>query len=167
MVFVGPYEHHSNELPWRETYADVVDVGADRDGHLDLADLATQLVRYADRPLRIGSFCAASKVTGILSDTDAIAALLHTHGALAAGAAPVSGQPARRGARQPYPEGLAQGRPGPCTPLTGPSTPSDPTATPTHRSQVTDLDGSARRPGRYRGAGPHRAVHRVSVVASA
>ncbi|MFI7547421.1 aminotransferase class V-fold PLP-dependent enzyme [Actinoplanes sp. NPDC049599] len=82
VVFVGPYEHHSNELPWRETYAEVVEIGADPDGHLDLADLATQLERYADRPLRIGSFSAASNVTGILTDTDPIAALLHTHGAL-------------------------------------------------------------------------------------
>ena len=38
--------------------------------------------RYADRPLRIGSFSAASNVTGILSDADVIAALLHARGAL-------------------------------------------------------------------------------------
>jgi selenocysteine lyase/cysteine desulfurase len=82
VVFVGPYEHHSNELPWRETIADVVVIGADTDGHIDLADLAAQLDCYANRPLRIGSFSAASNVTGILSDTDAIAALLHAHGAL-------------------------------------------------------------------------------------
>jgi selenocysteine lyase/cysteine desulfurase len=82
VVFVGPYEHHSNELPWRETIADVVVIGADADGHIDLADLSAQLARYASRPLRIGSFSAASNVTGILSDTDAIAALLHAHGAL-------------------------------------------------------------------------------------
>ncbi|MFY1585230.1 aminotransferase class V-fold PLP-dependent enzyme [Micromonospora sp. WMMD734] len=82
VVFVGPYEHHSNELPWRETYADVVVIGADADGHIDRAELAERLARYADRPLRIGSFSAASNVTGILSDTDAIAALLHAHGAL-------------------------------------------------------------------------------------
>ena len=25
VVFIGPYEHHSNELPWRESIADVVD----------------------------------------------------------------------------------------------------------------------------------------------
>jgi hypothetical protein len=55
VVFVGPYEHHPNELSWRETIADVV-IGADADGHIDLADLAGQLDRYADRPLRIGSF---------------------------------------------------------------------------------------------------------------
>ncbi|MEV0941969.1 aminotransferase class V-fold PLP-dependent enzyme [Micromonospora wenchangensis] len=82
VVFVGPYEHHSNELPWRETYADVVVIGADADGHIDRAELAERLVRYADRPLRVGSFSAASNVTGILSDTDAIASLLHAHGAL-------------------------------------------------------------------------------------
>jgi selenocysteine lyase/cysteine desulfurase len=82
VVFVGPYEHHSNELPWRESIADVVVIGADADGHIDLADLAAQLDRYASRPLRIGSFSAASNVTGILSDTDAIAALLHSRGAL-------------------------------------------------------------------------------------
>ena len=35
-----------------------------------------------ERPLLIGSFSAASNVTGILTDTDAIAALLHAHGAL-------------------------------------------------------------------------------------
>ena len=82
VVFVGPYEHHSNELPWRETIAEVVVIGEDADGHIDLADLQRQLARYAKRPLLIGSFSAASNVTGILTDADAIAALLHAHGAL-------------------------------------------------------------------------------------
>lgn len=82
VVFVGPYEHHSNELPWRESIADVVVIPTDSDGHIDQAVLAEQLARHADRPLRIGSFSAASNVTGILSDADAIAKLLHAHGAL-------------------------------------------------------------------------------------
>jgi len=82
VVFIGPYEHHSNELPWRESVADVVVIGEDADGHIDLADLDRQLDRYADRPLRAGSFSAASNVTGILTDTSAVAALLHAHGAL-------------------------------------------------------------------------------------
>jgi selenocysteine lyase/cysteine desulfurase len=82
VVFVGPFEHHSNELPWRESIADVVVIAEDADGHIDLAELERQLVTYADRPLRIGSFSAASNVTGILSDTDRIAALLHRYGAL-------------------------------------------------------------------------------------
>lgn len=82
VVFVGPYEHHSNELPWRESIADVVVIDEDSDGHIDLAHLSQELARHAGRPLRIGSFSAASNVTGVLTDTDRIASLLHEHGAL-------------------------------------------------------------------------------------
>jgi len=82
VVFIGPYEHHSNELPWRESIADVVTIGEDQDGRIDLASLEHSLEAYADRPLRIGAFSAASNVTGILSDTRAISVLLHRHGAL-------------------------------------------------------------------------------------
>ena len=82
VVFIGPFEHHSNELPWRESIAELVVIGEDRDGHIDTARLEAELVRYADRPLRIGSFSAASNVTGIVSDTHAISDLLHSHGAL-------------------------------------------------------------------------------------
>jgi selenocysteine lyase/cysteine desulfurase len=82
VVFIGPYEHHSNELPWRESIADVVPIPADADGHIDLDRLEAELVRHAERPLKIGSFSAASNVTGILSDTHGTAALLHRHGAL-------------------------------------------------------------------------------------
>jgi len=82
VVFIGPFEHHSNELPWRESIADLVTIHEDQDGHVDQAHLQAELERYADRPLRIGSFSAASNVTGILSDTRAISVLLHRHGAL-------------------------------------------------------------------------------------
>ncbi|MGI9528447.1 MAG: aminotransferase class V-fold PLP-dependent enzyme [Acidimicrobiia bacterium] len=82
VVFIGPFEHHSNELPWRESIADVVKIGEDRDGHIDQAQLERELVKFADRPLKIGSFSAASNVTGIISDTAGIAELLHDHGAL-------------------------------------------------------------------------------------
>ena len=83
VVFIGPYEHHSNELPWRESIADVVTIHEDADGHIDQTQLADELRMYADRPLKIGSFSAASNVTGILSDTHAVTRLLHEHGALA------------------------------------------------------------------------------------
>jgi selenocysteine lyase/cysteine desulfurase len=82
VVFLGPYEHHSNDLPWRESIADVVLIGEDANGHVDLDHLRLELDRYADRPLRIGSFSAASNVTGIRTDTTAVATLLHEHGAL-------------------------------------------------------------------------------------
>ena len=82
VVFIGPFEHHSNELPWRESIADVVRIEEDADGHIDLAQLEQALEEYRDRPLKIGSFSAASNVTGIITDTRAIARLLHKHGAL-------------------------------------------------------------------------------------
>lgn len=82
VVFVGPYEHHSNELPWRESIADVVTIPEDADGHVNLAILETQLKGFADREVKIGSFSAASNVTGIMTDTHAVASLLHQYGAL-------------------------------------------------------------------------------------
>ena len=83
VVFIGPFEHHSNELPWRESICDVVRIREDADGHIDIDHLTSELERNADRPLRIASFSAASNVTGIVSDTHRITQLLHEHGALA------------------------------------------------------------------------------------
>ena len=82
VVFVGPYEHHSNEVSWRMTMAEIVTLPEDAAGHIDIQSLERALVAYADRPLKIGSFSAASNVTGIVSDVVGITALLHRHGAL-------------------------------------------------------------------------------------
>jgi len=82
VVFIGPYEHHSNELPWRESLADVVTIDENADGQIDLVQLEEELQRYQDRPLKIGSFSAASNVTGIGSKTAETAILLHRYGAL-------------------------------------------------------------------------------------
>ena len=83
VVFIGPYEHHSNEIPWRESLADVVTIAEDRDGRIDLDLLEQALIEFSERRLKIGSFSAASNVTGIVSDTRAINRKLHEHGALA------------------------------------------------------------------------------------
>ena len=84
VIFVGPYEHHSNEVTWRETLAEVVEVPLCPRGGIDLEALRTLLKapEYRERP-KIGSFSAASNVTGHLSDTRALARLLHAQGALA------------------------------------------------------------------------------------
>ncbi len=83
VVFIGPFEHHSNELTWRESIADVVVIRESADGHVDLDHLTEELLRYADRPIKIGSFSAASNVTGIITDSRAVSKVLHEHGALA------------------------------------------------------------------------------------
>ena len=83
VVFVGPFEHHSNELLWRESIVEVIRVPEDDTGHIDERALEAGLAYHADRPLRIGSFSAASNVTGLISDVPGISALLHRYGALA------------------------------------------------------------------------------------
>lgn len=106
VVFVGAYEHHSNLLSWRESPADVVEIALTDDGLLDLDDLERVLTlpEYQDR-LRIGSFSAASNVTGIRSPVGTIAEMLHRHNALAifdyAAAAPYT-QINVRGSGQQY-----------------------------------------------------------------
>jgi len=82
VVFIGPFEHHSNELPWRESPAEVVTIGQDAAGRPDLDHLEHELRRHADRSLKIGSFSAASNVTGIITDVESTSRLLHDHGAL-------------------------------------------------------------------------------------
>jgi selenocysteine lyase/cysteine desulfurase len=83
VVLIGPYEHHSNELPWKETICDVVLIPENANGDICQESLRAKLQEYADRPLKIGSFSAASNVTGITSDADGVSDLLHEYGALA------------------------------------------------------------------------------------
>ncbi len=83
VVLVGPYEHHSNELPWLESNVEAVEVALGADGRIDLADLERKLAAHRGRALRIGTFSACSNVTGLITDVAAIARLLHAHGALA------------------------------------------------------------------------------------
>ena len=84
VVFIGPYEHHSNEVTWREGLSTVIKIQLDKDGAIDLSHLEEMLKKpaYQNR-LRIGSFSAASNVTGMISPVHAIARLLHRHNALA------------------------------------------------------------------------------------
>ncbi len=83
VVLIGPYEHHSNILPWRESKAEVIEIPEAPGGGPDMASLEAALVANADSDLLIGSFSAASNVTGIVTDPDPITRLLKQHGALA------------------------------------------------------------------------------------
>jgi len=84
VVFIGPYEHHSNDLMWRESFAEVVSIQLTPDGYIDLKDLEHQVsnVEYKNR-LKIGSFSAASNVTGLRSPVYEISRILHKHGCIA------------------------------------------------------------------------------------
>ncbi|MDP2061663.1 MAG: aminotransferase class V-fold PLP-dependent enzyme [Phaeovulum sp.] len=80
-VIVGPYEHHSNILPWRESGARVVEIAEAAEGGPDMAALDAALADA--KGLVIGTFSAASNVTGIVTDVVAVTKKLKAAGALA------------------------------------------------------------------------------------
>ncbi len=82
VVFIGPYEHHSNELPWRESIVELVTIPLCERGNLDMQFLENALQSCQDRNLLIGSFSAASNVTGIKTRVKEVTQLLHRYGAL-------------------------------------------------------------------------------------
>jgi selenocysteine lyase/cysteine desulfurase len=90
LIVLGPFEHHSNLLPWRELGGNtfVVETARlTRDGStVDMKDLERILIEHRknnpDCPFMIGSFSAASNVTGVIVDDIAITKLLHKYGAL-------------------------------------------------------------------------------------
>jgi selenocysteine lyase/cysteine desulfurase len=81
VVFIGPYEHHTNEIMWREAFAEVVVVGFGPDGNLDLDALERSLgdSSYRDRT-RFGSFSAGSNITGIRTRVHDVARICHRNG---------------------------------------------------------------------------------------
>lgn len=82
VVLCGPYEHHSNILPWRESGARIVEIDEGRNGGPSIGHLRDVLAQECDADLVIGTFSAASNVTGIVADVDAVTRVLKRHGAL-------------------------------------------------------------------------------------
>ncbi len=80
VVFLTHMEHHSNQTSWLETIADVVIIEPDPAGLVDPARLYPLLEQYRHRRLKIGSFTAASNVTGIRPDYHRMAAIMHEYG---------------------------------------------------------------------------------------
>ncbi len=82
VVFITHMEHHSNQVPWYETNADVVILPADENNLVDPKILSTEIKKYADRSLKIGSFTACSNVTGIITPYHELAKIMHQNGGL-------------------------------------------------------------------------------------
>ena len=83
VVFIGPYEHHSNELMWRESFVEVIVIKLDKSGMIDLKDIEEKLKSpaYKNRK-KIASFSACSNVTGILTKVYDIAKICHENNTL-------------------------------------------------------------------------------------
>ena len=92
VVFITHMEHHSNQTSWYLTDCDVVIVPPSQDLLISLENLKIELEKYKDRKLKIGSFSAASNVTGIITPYHQMAKLMHRYGGLCfvdfAGSAP-------------------------------------------------------------------------------
>uniref|UniRef100_UPI00406D211F aminotransferase class V-fold PLP-dependent enzyme n=1 Tax=Paenibacillus sp. FSL H7-0350 TaxID=2975345 RepID=UPI00406D211F len=80
VIFVSHMEHHSNLLPWQESFGDVVTVPSGPGGEVDLQRLGELLTIYQNRRFKIGSFTACSNVTGIETPYHQLASLMHRHG---------------------------------------------------------------------------------------
>ncbi|WP_196137366.1 aminotransferase class V-fold PLP-dependent enzyme [Aliikangiella sp. G2MR2-5] len=80
VVFITHMEHHSNQTSWNECAVTLVVVPEDESGMPDIEALEKLLVKYQDRPMKIGSFTACSNVTGIKTDYHLFAEIMHRHG---------------------------------------------------------------------------------------
>lgn len=82
VVFITHMEHHSNQVPWYETNAEVVILPADENNLVDRKILSEAIKKYAKRSLKIGSFTACSNVTGIITPYHELAKIMHQNGGL-------------------------------------------------------------------------------------
>ncbi|MCB0746547.1 MAG: aminotransferase class V-fold PLP-dependent enzyme, partial [Ignavibacteriae bacterium] len=82
VVFITHMEHHSNQTSWLETIADVEIVEPNEQGLINTENLEFLLNRYNNRKVKIGSFTAASNVTGIRTDYHKLAKIMHQHGGI-------------------------------------------------------------------------------------
>ena len=80
VVFITHMEHHSNQVSWHETIADVVILPADENNMVDPKILTETLKKYSSRTVKIGSFTACSNVTGIITPYHELAKIMHQHG---------------------------------------------------------------------------------------
>ncbi|MGG7074302.1 aminotransferase class V-fold PLP-dependent enzyme [Campylobacter sp. 9BO] len=78
LVVLGPYEHHSNEVSFREALCDVVRIGLDKNGGINLKELE-QVLKLNSRREIIASFSVASNVTGVISDYKKIYEIVKAH----------------------------------------------------------------------------------------
>ncbi|WP_423809635.1 aminotransferase class V-fold PLP-dependent enzyme [Polaribacter vadi] len=79
VVFITHMEHHSNQVSWMETIADVVILECDEQKLINTGKLVEALEKYKKRPLKIGAFTACSNVTGIITPYYELAKIMHQH----------------------------------------------------------------------------------------
>lgn len=81
LVIVGPYEHHSNEVSFREALCQIERINLCKTGLVDLDHLKEVLEENKHREI-IASFCVASNVTGIITKYEEVSKLLRSYNAI-------------------------------------------------------------------------------------
>uniref|UniRef100_A0A5K3EMJ2 Aminotran_5 domain-containing protein n=1 Tax=Mesocestoides corti TaxID=53468 RepID=A0A5K3EMJ2_MESCO len=87
IVITGPFEHHSNMLPWRHLAAKIVRLNTDNSGNVSIHNLEEVLSTEQKMAKKlecslIVCLAAASNVTGILVNVDRFSVLVHRYGGL-------------------------------------------------------------------------------------
>lgn len=79
LIFVSHMEHHSNQISWMETIAEVVVIPCNDEGLICMDNMERLLEKHKDRKIKIASVTACSNVTGIKTDYHAVAKLIHKY----------------------------------------------------------------------------------------
>ncbi len=82
VVFITHMEHHSNQISWLETIADVVILTPADDLTVNPLALEDEIRKYKGRKIKIGSFTACSNVTGLRTPYHELAKIMHKNGGL-------------------------------------------------------------------------------------
>jgi selenocysteine lyase/cysteine desulfurase len=80
VIFVTEMEHHSNQVSWQETIADVEIIRCGKNGNVDLAYFECLLEKFSHRKNKIATITACSNVTGIQTPYQQIAKMIHACG---------------------------------------------------------------------------------------
>ena len=78
-MFVGPYEHHSNILPWREAGCKTIELNESISGGVDMNDLHDKIQQYGAYRYKYAAISVCSNVTGILTDTIELQRIFYDH----------------------------------------------------------------------------------------
>ena len=81
---MGPFEHHSNILPWREKEGvELIQIGQTQCGQFNYEELEKLLKQSKNDPRpKVGAFSKASNITGIITDSDRVSTLMHEYGGI-------------------------------------------------------------------------------------
>lgn len=77
-IYITPYEHHSNILPWVQFYDNLNILASDEQGNLNMNEILKQIIESPTNQV-IVSASAASNVTSKITDLSALNAVISNY----------------------------------------------------------------------------------------